>query len=254
MTADISVALYVWIALALLLIPLQLFVTAPYGRHSSTRWGPTLPNKVAWMSMEMVALLALWIPLVLWLMAGSPPGQLSLFAAGIWTLHYVYRALVYPLRTRTSAKRMPAVIMLFAMFFNGVNGMANGLYIAQGQLQGGSPAWIDPRTIVGLLIFSLGWYLNMRADNALLVLRKPHQTGYSIPRGGLFEWVSCPNFLGEIVQWCGFAILCWNLPSVAFAVWTVANLVPRALANHRWYQNTFVDYPTGRKAIFPGLL
>jgi 3-oxo-5-alpha-steroid 4-dehydrogenase 1 len=35
---------------------------------------------------------------------------------------------------------------------------------------------------------------------------------------------------------------------------TMANLVPRALATHAWYQKTFPNYPKERKAIFPFLL
>jgi protein-S-isoprenylcysteine O-methyltransferase Ste14 len=66
--------------------------------------------------------------------------------------------------------------------------------------------------------------------------------------------VSCPNYLGEIVEWTGFALLTWSLPAVSFAAWTVANLVPRALAHHRWYRERFPDYPRRRKALIPGLL
>jgi len=204
--------------------------------------------------MELVALLALWVPLAPMVDAGNLPSPVALLAAGLWTLHYVNRSLVYPLRTRTVAKRMPVVIMLFAMLFNSVNGYLNGAYIAADQLQGAAAELLDPRTILGLLTFGAGWWVNLRADNTLLLLRKPSETGYRIPRGSLFERISCPNFLGEIVQWCGFAILCWNLPSFAFAVWTAANLIPRGLAHHRWYLSTFEDYPKRRKAIFPGLL
>ena len=51
-----------------------------------------------------------------------------------------------------------------------------------------------------------------------------------------------------------FAILCWNLPALAFAVWTAANLVPRAVAHHKWYVAQFPDYPSQRRALLPGLL
>ena len=58
--------------------------------------------------------------------------------------------------------------------------------------------------------------------------------------------------MGEIIEWSGFALMCWNLPALSFAVWTAANLIPRALSHHAWYRRTFPDYPPGRKAVIPG--
>ncbi|MGL5956334.1 MAG: 3-oxo-5-alpha-steroid 4-dehydrogenase, partial [Brevinema sp.] len=40
----------------------------------------------------------------------------------------------------------------------------------------------------------------------------------------------------------------------AFFLWTVANLLPRALTSHRWYLDHFPDYPKDRKALIPFLL
>jgi protein-S-isoprenylcysteine O-methyltransferase Ste14 len=74
-----------------------------------------------------------------------------------------------------------------------------------------------------------------------------------VPQGGLYRWVSSPNYLGEIVQWAGWALATWSLPGVAFAVWTAANLVPRAQANQLWYRQRFPDYPPERKALIPGV-
>ena len=85
-------------------------------------------------------------------------------------------------------------------------------------------------------------------------LRKPGEAHYSIPHGGFYRYVSCPNYLGEIVEWIGWAILTWSLAGLAFAVFTIANLLPRALAIHRWYRKEFSDYPATRKAVIPFLL
>jgi len=108
--------------------------------------------------------------------------------------------------------------------------------------------------ISGLLIFLAGMAINITSDEKLIHLRKKKNNGYQIPRGGLFEKVSCPNFLGEIVEWGGYALLCWSLPALSFFVWTFCNLVPRALSHHRWYRSYFTDYPESRRAVFPCFL
>jgi len=105
-----------------------------------------------------------------------------------------------------------------------------------------------------VLIFVAGAFINQRADHLLIHLRKPGETGYKVPRGFLFDYISCPNHFGEIVEWIGFAIMTWSLPGLSFAIWTAANLIPRALNHHEWYQETFDDYPKGRKAVIPSLV
>jgi steroid 5-alpha reductase family enzyme len=100
-------------------------------------------------------------------------------------------------------------------------------------------------------LFVAGFIVNRWADLALRSLRKPGETGYRIPYGGLFRHVSCPNYLGEVVEWCGWALATWSLPGLAFAVWTFANLAPRARAHHAWYHSNFEDYPAERKALIP---
>lgn len=240
-----------WIVLGLALIPIQLFVTAPFGRHSSRRWGPVMDNQIGWMIMESISPLVLWASFV-WSGAHSSAPVMILMA--LWTAHYVNRSVVYPMRIRTAGKKIPVLIVVFAICFNAVNGWTNGTYFGTGW---GGYTWnwlLDPRFVAGLVVMLCGAIVNLKADAALLNLRLKHETGYEVPRGGLFEHVSCPNFFGEIVEWAGFAIACWNLPALGFAVWTAANLIPRALSHHRWYRETFEDYPENRRAVIPGIL
>ena len=70
---------------------------------------------------------------------------------------------------------------------------------------------------------------------------------------GVFSRWRHPNYLGEILEWTGWAIACWSLAGLSFAVFTFANLAPRALANRRWYVETFPDFPRARKALVPYL-
>ena len=62
---------------------------------------------------------------------------------------------------------------------------------------------------MGVLIFALGFWVNRRADAMLAALRKPGESGYKIPRGWLYNYISCPNYFGEILIWTGWAIASW---------------------------------------------
>ena len=74
----------------------------------------------------------------------------------------------------------------------------------------------------------------------------------------LFEQPKCFSVVrfgvAQLAAQAGFAIMAFNPAALSFAVWTAANLVPRALSHHQWYRGRFPDYPEGRKALVPGLL
>ena len=97
-------------------------------------------------------------------------------------------------------------------------------------------------------------YINLHSDGILRSLRSDEIPGYQIPKGGAFELVSCANYFGEVIEWLGWACLTWSLAGLTFAIWTAANLIPRALAHHQWYRREFSDYPGKRKAILPYIL
>ncbi len=224
-------------------------IAAPYGRHARAGWGPTLPARLGWLLMESPA--SLWF-LAVYLAgpARASPAPLALLA--LWQLHYLHRAFVYPLRMRPGG-RMPVAVALLAVLFNLLNGFTNARATSGAAAHGG--AWLgDPRFLAGAAVFLAGFALNLWSDRALARLRAPGETGHRVPRGGPFEWVSCPNYLGEVVEWAGWALASWSLAGLAFAVYTAANLVPRARSHHTWYRARFPAYPPGRRAILPFLL
>jgi hypothetical protein len=243
--------IWAWIILGLLVFILLLFVTAPYGRHSRKDWGPRIPNRVGWIVMELPSLLV-FIFTFLYGPAGVQPVTWIFFA--LYVAHYGNRSLLWPLRTRTAGKQMPLVVALMAVCFNLVNGFINGYYFSAFPRAYSWDWLVDIRFILGMILWAGGVFMNWWSDQILLDLRKGGKTGYFIPRRGMFRWVSCPNFLGEILEWTGFAVMTWSPSALAFALWTFFNLVPRALSHHRWYRSHFQDYPPGRKAIIPYLL
>lgn len=238
-----------WLVVAAGVFVALFFVTAPYGRHVRGGWGPMLPNRLGWLLMEAPASLVFALGFVLGAPCTDPVAWVFL---GMWELHYVYRAFVYPFTLRDGGKRMPLSVVAMAVVFNGVNASLNSLWLFD--LSGGyGVSWLaDPRFLLGLALFLAGMTVNRRADACLRALRASGD-GYLIPQGGLFRWVSSPNYLGEIVEWAGWALATWSLPGLAFACWTAANLVPRARANHRWYRERFPDYPPRRTALIPGI-
>jgi 3-oxo-5-alpha-steroid 4-dehydrogenase 1 len=235
-----------------LLCPLVLLgllrVTAPYGRHHRPGWGPRLPSRAAWFTMELPALLVIG-----WLVLGNPAGAAAVawVPLAFWLLHYGYRTLIYPLLMRSSGRTFPVLLVVFAIAFNILNGYNNANALIAGGASG--EPLLTPHFLAGTLLFWTGFAIHCHADHVIRSLRRPGDGGYRIPRGGLFRHVSSPHYLGEILQWTGWAILTWSLAGLAFALFTFCNLAPRAISNHRWYRQKFADYPRNRRILVPGI-
>jgi 3-oxo-5-alpha-steroid 4-dehydrogenase 1 len=241
---------WVWIAIAIAVFITMFYITAPFGRHSSEKWGRMINNKLGWFIMELPSFL------IMLYFLGFGSGSFQSYAwilFACWLLHYFNRAFIYPLRIKATQKKMPLFIMFSAVFFNIVNASLNGYYLAElAPVNKYNSAWLtSAKFIIGTLLFITGIFINLKSDNILIHLRKPGETGYKIPTGFLFNYIASPNLLGEIIEWTGFALMAWNLPAVSFAVWTFANLVPRAKNHYDWNHQHLQDYPKERKVIFP---
>jgi protein-S-isoprenylcysteine O-methyltransferase Ste14 len=245
-----SWAVWVQFGLAALTFLSLLFLAAPYGRHTRAGWGPSLPAVAGWVLMEAPAVLLF----ALFFFTGDNRGELvPLLLLGMWQVHYLNRTLIFPFRMRATGRRMPVLIPLLALVFNALNAYINARWI--GHLGSYGTEWLsDPRFGIGAALFFAGWFGNLHSDAILRRLRKPGETGYKIPRGGLYRWVSAPNYLCEILEWIGWAIATWSPAGLAFALYSMANLAPRALKHHAWYRERFEDYPSERRALIPYLL
>ena len=228
-----------------------LVLAAPYGRHYSGKgWGLHISNRASWVLMELPSAVFF---LCVYFSGAAAFQTVPLVFLGVWQCHYLNRTFLYPLRTRTAGKKMPLVVMACGFTFNSINAYVNARFISEfGEY--GSEWLADPRFLAGLVIFLAGLVLNIHSDNILLDLRKTGESGYAIPQGGAFRYVSCPNYLGEIVEWAGWALATWSPAGLAFFVYTAANLIPRARSHHQWYRARFHDYPANRKSLIPGLI
>ena len=240
--------LITWFVIAAIVFVVLFFIAAPYGRHTRKGWGYAVGNKLGWVLMEAASPIAFAVFFFMGEWRSNPVAIIFLI---LWELHYVHRAFIYPFSLRGIAHRMPLSIISFGLLFNLMNGYLNGRYVSY--FSGGyANSWLtDPRFIIGVALFITGYIINRQADLALRELRKSGESGYKISNHRLYRWVSNPNYLGEITIWVGWAIATWSIAGLAFAFWTVANLMPRARANHTWYRETFDDYPQERKALIP---
>jgi hypothetical protein len=241
-----TTALWVWSGLAVVVFVALFFVPAPYGRHLRRGWGPKVDSRWGWVWMELAAVLT--VPALF--VASGRNDPVSWLWLLLWELHYVHRAFVFPfLRPRRSA-RTPWAIVAMGAAFNLVTGyvVGYGLFVHDPV----RPAtWLDrPGFLCGLALFVAGMALNLDSDYRLLRLRR-RTGGYAIPHGGGFRWVSCPNYLGEVVEWVGFALATASPGAAVFAWWTVANLVPRARTHHAWYGRELGELPASRRRLLP---
>jgi 3-oxo-5-alpha-steroid 4-dehydrogenase 1 len=239
-----------WLALAAIVFVILFFIAAPYGRHVRKGWGPTLDNRLGWIIMESTSAILF---AVFFFIGDHSNSAISVAFLLMWEAHYIHRAFIYPLTLKGAGKRMPLLIVLFGLTFNTGNAYLNGRWLFS--LSGGYPdSWLrDPRFLLGAMIFIAGFVVNRQSDTILRGLRANGDSAYKIPYGGFYRWVSSPNYLGELMIWSGWALATWSLPGLTFALWTAANLVPRARANQMWYRKQFKDYPAERRILVPGV-
>lgn len=215
------------------------FIGAGYGMMYTRRWGPAVDNRWGWVLMEapvFVAMAALWA-------ASARRAELApCVMAALFELHYLQRSFVFPFLFPTRG-RMPLSIVAMGVVFNLVNAVMQGgwlFYVSPPGHYGA--AWLTSwQFVAGTAVFFLGMGINLHSDHIIRHLRRPGDTRHYIPRGGMFRFVSSANYLGELVEWCGFALLTWSWAGAVFALWTFANLAPRARRIRRRYAEEFGD-------------
>ncbi|XP_002735709.1 3-oxo-5-alpha-steroid 4-dehydrogenase 1-like [Saccoglossus kowalevskii] len=188
-----------------------IFIPSPYGRYSSSVWGPGLNPKMAWFIQELPCL---FTPVVMTLY-DSVSSNVNNMLLGLFIIHYFHRTLIFPFIMR-GGKPTPTFPFLLALFFCSYNG------------------FMQSRTLTQYAVYGRNW-----TSNPAFII------------GGMFQFVSAPNFFGETLEWCGWALACCTLQAVAFAFFTACNVGLRAWQHHRFYIEKFDDYPKSRKAFIP---
>ena len=201
-----------------------------------------------------VTLLVFWGVLIWRSRALGLPGTASLGAA-LWTAHFVRRTLESAVVHRYSKPSIGA-----------------GDYLTEYLYYWGFAAWVawsltavahqPPHPFLqafGLALFVVAEASNSRAHVMLRDLRSPNGSEKPLPRGFLFERVSCPHYFFEILSWVGFNLVTGTLAGVAFMAVGAGILGAWAHTRHVAYKKQFdgLDgrelYPAQRRALIPYL-
>lgn len=234
-------------------------VQSPYGRFASGRFGVSIGPRLGWFLMELPAP----VSFCLFYFQGRNRAELvPLVFLGMFLVHYLNRGFLFPLLMRSprgARASFSLTVVVVGWLVTTLHGYLYAWFIVELGTQY-TPSWLtDPRFLAGLVLYYGSLALNIHSDAILRNLRTRAEVAagekvYRIPKGGLFRFVSCPSYLTELTAWAGFALCTWSLGALFVLAISLANLVPRAFATHRWYLERFPDYPRDRKALIPLLL
>lgn len=254
MTYDII--LYTMVVLAFVVFIALFHFKAGYGYLSGGKWGPLISNRKAWVLMEAPAFIVMLYMLIRYIVQGDTRGgNVAVYAiSGLFLLHYFQRSFIFPLLMRGKGK-MPVAIICMGIVFNCINAWLIGAWLFEKCPEGAYGAeWMKSSTfIIGTIIFFVGMFINIQSDYIIRHLRKEGDNQHYIPNKGLYKYVTSANYFGELVEWCGFALLSMSPAAFVFVLWTFANLAPRSKALTEKYIEEFGDeYKSlNRKNLIP---
>ncbi len=234
-----NIFLLIMIIIAVIVFIALYFVTAGYGVFYNKKWGPTVPNKLGWILMESPVFVVM---ILLCVFSERSSNIVCLIFLILFEIHYFQRSFVFPFLIRGKSK-MPLSVIVMGVVFNVLNAIMQGGWIFYVSPENKYElSWLTtPQFIIGTLIFIVGMIINIHSDYVIRNLRKPGDTRHYLPKKGMFKYVTSANYFGEFVEWLGFAILTWSLSGAVFAVWTFANLTPRAAKIYDNYKKEFGD-------------
>ncbi|PMD45850.1 steroid alpha reductase-like protein [Hyaloscypha variabilis F] len=186
-----------------------------------------------------------------------PPLSTSqLLAAAMIELHFAKREYETLFIHRFSLATMP----FFNIFKNSFHyWVLSGAWLAYWIYAPGSYTSLEtPLTrnldIIGLILYLFGEVSNFHTHVTLSKLRSKGGTERGIPKGYGFNWVTCPNYLFEMIAWTGVLLVTRSSATVLFMVVAMGQMQIWAQKKERAYRAEFPkEYRKKRYAIIPGI-
>jgi len=133
-----------------------------------------------------------------------------------------------------------------------------GVIISAYALMGGLISWLNAETIpamdalfyAGIIFIIIGEAANFYHHKLLAGLRQKEE-GYHIPRGGWFEYATCPHYFFELLAWLGITLISRHLFTLLVFIAMLGYLTARSVKTRQWYVERFANYPKERKFMIP---
>lgn len=190
--------------------------------------------------------------------ANDQLSQAQLVAMALIVLHYVKRELETLFLHRFSASSMPAYMIVRNSWHYWISG---GLQLA---LFIYAPTAIAARPIDtplakallygGVALWVIGESVNFYCHIVLSRLRSVGGTERGIPHGFSFDWVTCPNYIWEILAWIGVIMItrAWN--NVYFIIQGIYYMQTWSQGKESRYRKEFPGrYKAKKYPLVPGL-
>ncbi|MDR2556595.1 MAG: DUF1295 domain-containing protein [Bacteroidales bacterium] len=226
-----AIAVFVFITL--------FFVDAGYGMFFKKSWGLSINNKLGWFIMEIPVFVLM---ILMWAFSERTDNIVLIIFLLLFELHYLQRSFIFPFLMKGNS-HIPLSVVFMGITFNIFNTLMQGgwlFYVSPADYY--TAKWLtSPQFIIGVIIFLTGYAVNLNSDYIIRHLRADGDTKHYFPQKGMFRYVSSANYFGELVEWTGFAVLTWSLSGAVFALWTFANLAPRARRLNKKYAEEFSE-------------
>jgi very-long-chain enoyl-CoA reductase len=110
----------------------------------------------------------------------------------------------------------------------------------------------NPGTLYPFLaLWAFAELSNLHVHITLKNLRPPGTRVRGIPKGFLFNYVSCPNYFTEILAWLAFLGITIDWAALLFLTVSIVQMVLWAVKKHKAYKKEFGSKYPRRKVIFP---
>lgn len=163
-------------------------------------------------------------------------------ALAYWSFHYAKRILETFLVHKFGHATMP----IFNLFKNCSYYWGFAAFVSYFV---NHPLYTAPSQMQSIICFALAMvcqFSNLWSHLILARLRAPGDKGYKIPRGFLFNYITCANYTAEIWGWILFSVGVQALPAGIFMLAGAYQMTLWALQKHKRLKKTF-DGKEGRE-------